>query len=912
MAGETYKILDLDIDYSKLITTTTQSKKVLADMKAELNELKKAGKEGTDEFTKLDAEMKAQQNIVRVNTKLITDYVQAGEGQNLTIEQMRKLLSAVSVQWAQLTEEEQNNTEEGKALTATKTRLTEELKRLEAATGDNRRNVGNYTQSILEAAKNNNIFGGTFGNILNNLQGMKSTLSSMKEGFDKAREGSGGFQLSLGGIRNAIAATGIGALIIIIVLLISWLSKIDPVVDKIEQVMAGFGAAISVVETTILKFIEGIKSVGDLMSKLGNIIAHPIDSFKSLASSMAEAAVEAANLKEAQQDLADAQQVQEVMTAKANQQVRELILQSKNRSLSEKERQDLLAQAAKLDQEDFDRRNALATQDLENNERAIKIKAQLNAQEIANLKAKGVEYAIELLNQGKITNEDVEAYKKAQLSKIAILDESTTRQEKIQNQSDALEEKAEAKRQAEAKAAEEAQKKKEEARKKAQEATIKALQEESELFDALSGKEIKSESELVQSYQRRADILQKQREFNQISETKYTAEVAKLFDEFSTASEARLKALADARIKDAEEELALLKLTHESKIKDGKILTDQLIQQELERLRLVKDAAEDIERQRFVAGEITAKEFRAFQLQAEKEFLDAQQALYDEKAQQVRDAKAIDMANDLELMKLQGASEYDLQREQLQRQYDAEIAQANKVGADTQKIKQKFAEANRKIDKAEKDNQLKLTADVLGNIAELLGKNTAAGKAAAIAQAGINTYLGVSQILAAPPSGPEPANSIIKGVAIAATIATGIANVAKIAAIKAERGGKFGTVGGNYHSAGGTKYYGDDGNVIEMERDENFYVLNRGASRAINSLSSLNEYYGGVGFSNPARRSFYADGGMVSRSLEVPDISPQIASAVAEAISGLKIYTDVKDVIRETGNHVQLVDGANI
>ena len=356
----------------------------------------------------------------------------------------------------------------------------------------------------------------------------------------------------------------------------------------------------------------------------------------------------------------------------------------------------------------------------------------------------------------------------------------------------------------------------------------------------------------------------------------------------------------------------MLKLTHESKIKDGKILTDQLIQQELERLRLVKDAAEDIERQRFVAGEITAKEFRAFQLQAEKEFLDAQQALYDEKAQQVRDAKAIDMANDLELMKLQGASEYDLQREQLQRQYDAEIAQANKVGADTQKIKQKFAEANRKIDKAEKDNQLKLTADVLGNIAELLGKNTAAGKAAAIAQAGINTYLGVSQILAAPPSGPEPANSIIKGVAIAATIATGIANVAKIAAIKAERGGKFGTVGGNYHSAGGTKYYGDDGNVIEMERDENFYVLNRGASRAINSLSSLNEYYGGVGFSNPARRSFYADGGMVSRSLEVPDISPQIASAVAEAISGLKIYTDVKDVIRETGNHVQLVDGANI
>lgn len=92
-------------------------------------------------------------------------------------------------------------------------------------------------------------------------------------------------------------------------------------------------AAIDVVKTTILKFVDGIKSVGDLMSKLGTIIANPIDSFKQLAGSMAVAALEAAKLKEAQQDLADAMQVQEVLTAKANQQIRELILQSKNRSL---------------------------------------------------------------------------------------------------------------------------------------------------------------------------------------------------------------------------------------------------------------------------------------------------------------------------------------------------------------------------------------------------------------------------------------------------------------------------------------------------------------------------------------------------------------------------------------------------
>jgi len=908
--AETYKILDLDIDYSKLITTTTQSKKVLAEMKAELNELKKAGKESTDEFTKLDAEIKAQSNVVRINTKLISDYVQAGEGQNLTIEQQRKLLSAVSVQWAQLTEEEQNNTEEGKALTATKTRLTEELKRLEAATGDNRRNVGNYTQSILEAAKNNNIFGGTFSGVLNQLQGMKGTLQGMKDAFEASKGGATGFAGSMNVVKVAIASTGIGLLIIAIGVLIAALSKMTPIVDKVEQGMAAVGAVIDEVLQRVQKFASG---VADFLS--GNF-SEGFDKMAGSVDNLSESLVNAANaaieLKKAQQDLEDAQRAQDVLNAKSAQQIAELTLQSKNRTLSEKERIDLINQADQIEKENFERKKALVDEELRQAYEAAEQKTELSKQEIQQLVEGTLAQEVEYKKRGTLGDAELDKIKDAQIKKYEILQESTGIQEKLNNRRDELEQKAQDKIEAAAKAAEEVQKKKEEARKKAQDATIKALQEESELFDALSGKEIKSESELVQSYQRRADILQKQREFNQISETKYSAEVAKLFDEFSTASEARLKALADARIKDAEEELALLKLTHESKIKDGKLLTDQLIQQELERLRLVKDAAEEIERQRFEAGEITAKEFRAFQLQGDKEFLDAQQALYDEKAQQVRDAKAIDMANDLELMKLKGTSEYDLQREQLQRQYEAEIAQANKVGADIQRIKQKYSEANKKIDKAEKENQLKLTADTLGSIAELLGKNTAAGKAAAVAQAGINTYLGVSQILAAPPSGPEPANTIIKGVAIAGTIATGIANVAKIVAIKAERGGKFGTVGGNYHSGGGTKYFGDDGNVIEMERDENFYVLNRGASQAINSLSSLNEYYGGVGFANPVRSGYYADGGMVSRSLEVPDISPQIGAAVADAIKDLKIYTDVKDVIRETGNRANLIDGANI
>ena len=862
MAGETYKILDLDLDYSKLITSTTEARKRVSDLKTELAALKKEGKETTDEYTKLDAELRVTSNELRVNTKLLTDSAQAATGNTATIEQMRKALSVVSTQWAQLTEEEQKNSEQGIVLTAQKTELTAKLKQLESATGDNRRNVGNYTQSILEASKSMGVFGGTFGNAIGTLQSAKQGLEGVKAGFEASKGGATGFAGAMNVVKSAIAATGIGLLIIALGLLVSWLSKIDPVVDKAQQIFAGFAAAIDVVKSTILRFVDGIKSVGDLMSKLGSIIANPIDSFKQLAGSMAEAAVEAARLKEAQQDLADAQQVQEVMTARANQQIKELILQSKNRSTSEKERQELLAKAAKLDQEEYDRRSRLAEEDLRINEAAIKTKADLNAQEIANLKQKGIEYAIELLNQGKLTDEDVEAYKKALLTKIAILDESTARQEKIQNQSDALEEKRIAKAQAAAKAAEEAEKKRQAEAKKKQEAILQAMQEELDLQDALSGKN-KTESQLAQRYQLELDLLNEQLAQKLISETKYQTELAKIQDEYMAASEERLNRIAAEAEAFAKAELENEKKAIEARIAVFNELNDR------------KNADRELARQAIIT----------------------------------------DYENELEIRRLQGESAYNLKLEQLDREKAAELKAAEQMGAQKNLIYQKYELAKQQITKEANRANLAIISDSLGKVSELLGKNTVAGKAAGIAQATINTYLGVSQVLAAPPSGPEPFNTITKAISIATTIATGIANVANIARVptKFEAGGlAAGITGGRRHSSGGTKYYGEDGHVVELEAGENWYVLNRGASKAINSLSALNEHYGGVSFAAPVQTGFHADGGMVSRSLEIPDISPQIGAAVAEALKEVKIYTDVKDVIREAGNRVALVDGANI
>jgi len=196
--------------------------------------------------------------------------------------------------------------------------------------------------------------------------------------------------LSLRGFAVALAATGIGLIVIAVAALISYLSKLDPVLDAIEQITSGVAAA---------------------FSALGKAI-YNLD-FSNLIGGMEDAYTAAVALKEAQQELADLQRSQEVANAKASQQYDELILKSKNRTLTEKERINFLNQAQKIEEQNFKQRSNLADAELKNAIEAARIKGELSAKEIANLKANTLAYGNYLLNTGKITEDQLEAIKKS-------------------------------------------------------------------------------------------------------------------------------------------------------------------------------------------------------------------------------------------------------------------------------------------------------------------------------------------------------------------------------------------------------------------------------------------------------------------------------------------------------------------
>ena len=103
----------------------------------------------------------------------------------------------------------------------------------------------------------------------------------------------------------------------------------------------------------------------------------------------------------------------------------------------------------------------------------------------------------------------------------------------------------------------------------------------------------------------------------------------------------------------------------------------------------------------------------------------------------------------------------------------------------------KLSDTRVNIDKAEKAAKaanLKAVGDLLGNVASLLGESTAAGKAAAVAQATISTYQAAvssyNSLSGIPIVGPA-----LGAVAAGVAVASGIANVNKILSVQTPGGG---------------------------------------------------------------------------------------------------------------------------
>ena len=406
-------VITVDYDFKEADKKILALRKAQNDLKKEQDDLKKAYKEGAisaDDYAKRSLELEKQMKLnttaqqqTNKETQLATKINQTAKD---SIVGMQLEVSQLTAKYFAMSKAERENTDEGRALGKQIKELNANINEQKQAVGNNTSNIGNYTQSILEAAKGNKL--------------VATSLEFVNKGF------------------NLLLANPVGLAIAAIVLIFTKLaSATDFVKDKVEQFTAGFGAAFDVLVNALQGFFtsaDKFKGFGDLVGGVFDIIKIPIQNFidlivgvskglfalatgdfegvkkagtetfdklktnaqnfstavdktteagrglvkgiTELGAAAAKAAVEQAKLTERLQDLEDLENANSVAVAKANAQSQLALIAIKNRNTSEAEKIKLLDAAGAAEQKAANVSLDIARQRLEISQKELEIRKQ--------------------------------------------------------------------------------------------------------------------------------------------------------------------------------------------------------------------------------------------------------------------------------------------------------------------------------------------------------------------------------------------------------------------------------------------------------------------------------------------------------------------------------------------------------
>lgn len=952
-------IAEVDIDSAALIKSATENKnkidelrKSLKDLKDENGNLTQAGTIQQAQIQKLSAEYNNQKNVIATlvdssgklekTTKAITDLtakeitsITSARKNNSDLLKIRNELNLATVEGAAAAKEINDKLDDNNKFI--KANVSEYEKQ--------KIGIGDYKTAITGAlsesgllAKANSDLGESFGFISTTVkacgpaftslnQTYQTTLDSIKniipaqtaaaetssDSADATKElstaqkayaiATGIATAATNVFTLALAATGILLVVAAVALIINYFRQLDPVVDKVEQAFAGVKGVIDFLTETIGSFIENIKSVGDVVGKLGDFFSHPIDSLKSFGKEMGEAAKKAADLKERQQDLADQQDINSLANKKEESEIARLLIQAKDRSKSAEEQNALFAKAEQLNREIFERNKKTAAEELDIAVTGAANAKKLNAEEIQGLREKGIAYANFLLNKGRIRQADYEDLKKAYEAEIDIENQKNEQLDKITTKKNNAIEKSEAD-------AEAAAKKREDERQKILDEAAKRVKLELDLFIQSQGIRAKSLEEELAIAQQVADKKNKiaEAEFNATKKTE--ADKLALRKAQNDAQLELLRAQQSAIVDIAQRELDIYTANDKSLIDGKKFLSDELYNLELERLNRTAEAEAKYQTDRLAAGVINEQQYQDAIAEIDRKQTEANDALKEERDTAEKEKQALDLQAKIDTDQLNFENEFAAKQIQLDQAQAAELEAAKKNGANVELINKKYAAGRKAIEKEIADFTIAQELSIVQGIKGLFAENTLAFKAAAAAEVIITTinnatkaFTQAAVFASNPLTAPLAINANIQGGII---VATGALQLAKIAGVKFEKGG-IAKIEGKSHAAGGEPVYIGGQYVGEAQGDEGVGILNRGAFAA---FMDFNNKFSDGDRSTP---TLMAGGGIITQGVQKPGIDvAALAEITIEAVRNMPApIVGVRDIIDTTAGVVSVEEGAN-
>ena len=911
---ERIKLAQVDIDVDALIEKSAEARKRLLEISNEMKSLKDTLDKGNisiDEYAKrltvLTAEQKIQSNELRVYDNLVKGHIeteakktQSNKKVSGSIKELGAALSQNKLIYQQLSEEEREAADVGGKLLAVIQEQDKKYKELQKSIGNNQVDVGNYRQAILDAMGTNSDLGASLNSLTNGFTTLKDKLALVKAPFEnyvkygklsaptmeQMSNATNKSATSLKILRGAVISTGIGALVVALGSLIAYFTSTQEGIDKVNKVLTPlkvlFQTLWGVVQNVGKALVEAFTHPKQLLLDLGKFMQEQIinrataiiDAFKGLGNiltgnfkegfkQVGDAALQAATgvkdvvgkVKEAGKAVSDT--IGEAI--KRGQRIEEI-----NQKLSASEA-DFIEQTAKLKQE-FKEQNMIAedtTKTFAEREEAARKSIEIQ-KKINKLATDRNDLEQELLNLKFASNDTSDAdraelaKKKAELAeqRTAMVEAVTTQNNKVNTIHKA--------------AADEQAKQRKEASDKA----IAWLKQELEWQKEAIEDYVKTNSAVAKSMQERLDIeekgmqdrlalLDKEKANGLIKQREYERQKRDIEQDY-------LKVRNELTIEAVQKEAEQYEMLNADKFDTEEALQEAIYQKKVEALEKEKQLKQEMHDWDYNAEEEHQEKLQELKAdyQGKLQELKAQQAKEDENNRNAQKEaekaqRDFDFADKLMSLQEQGATELEIEAEQLRQRHEKEREELDE-SLDNNKIShemyynqlnlliRKQAKEELDLKKKTEESKLALTQSVLGQIKGMTGEHTALSKAAAIAEATINTYLGVSKAI----SQGMPMGAVTAAI----TLAAGMVNVQKIVSTETDKYEAGGLIVGKSHASGGVPFTVAGRGGFEAEGGE--YIINKRATAMYFPVLEAINKSAGYGSYNPV---YMAAGGVIKQ-----------------------------------------------
>ncbi|MCJ7507734.1 MAG: hypothetical protein MUO85_03250 [candidate division Zixibacteria bacterium] len=784
MADTTEKktyLVNIESNLKKYIEDTVKSKQEVDKMKAAVEQLKAAKQTEGAEWEQANAKLRTSQKEYNTAKMLLDSYNKGLLSETNSRKQLSDVLKLQQYELGKLGDgyiKDANGMLKVNPLYIEQTKRVRETKEaiilLDKAQLDGRSSVGLYSEAIEGALGKFQMMPGPVGAAASSLHGVNAAFKTL--------------------IANPVTAA-IAAVIAVFAGLIKIFKGTAEGGGKIKDLFAGIGAVINELRARVVSFINIFQHVLKGEWKEAGEAAR--ETFTNLGTSLKEAAENAMELSKAQRQLTKELAMHVSEEANEVKRIQELLYLSKDKSKTDQARLDYLKEALRLGQEQADREVEYAKRQWDIDVAVAANKAKIDK----DVLDKWVQMDADAQNEMLKNRKDIQAAYNllGGAEALKTLEESYAKQ--LQAQTDFFAHNKRAISQSSA-LEEELKKEKETKYKEHLDRLKKASDDNVKLMILEAGNDAdKKKAALKYQYDQELALAKLSNTEKLILKKEYENAVNEIEQERIEKSQAALQKEVDdykkqqEDLKKQDQEMAewkaqddAAKFEYQRMQNEGNVnALQQILDDEWEALKKSKEYENAIAK----IDEDTAAKKKAAQEKADKESEVAFQKEV-KRLEELADIKRRDTEAGFEYQRMKAGENVGELQKILDLEYGEMLASVEYKSMTTNEkllIDKQYTENTRQLTLLRMDQmteELNLTADIMGSMAGLFGKQTIAAKALSIAQALISTYTAGVKAMAELPIGSGP---VLRFLTLASIIAAGLLQVKNIIAVKVPGGG---------------------------------------------------------------------------------------------------------------------------